>query len=338
MTIKDIARDCGVSVSTVSRVLNNRPDVSEAVRSKVLAVVKQHNYIPNDSARDLVRSQSDNIGVVTRGMGNPFFSDMLKTISREIDAAGSTMVLRQIDSDADEIKAGAILEREKKLRGLLFLGGRYDYTPSELTLIGVPYVCCSYSNRFGTLRNEDFASVGIDDHQTAYDAVQTLLQLGHRRIAALVPSCTDRSVSQLRYNGYRQALQDSGIPFDPALLAQTDGRFDMGSAYSGMSALLESNADFSAVFTVSDTMAIAAIKALHDHGRRVPEDCSIIAIDGLNLSEYITPTLTTMVQPAEEMGRESVRILMDMLHNGAAPRHLVLQAQLRRGASIRRFE
>ncbi len=137
--------------------LNNRPDVSEAVRRRVLTVVEAESYIPNNSARDLVSRQSDAIGVVVRGMCNLFFSDMLKTVSSEIDRSGYNMVLRFIDSDADEIKAGAILEREKKLRALLFLGGRYDYTPAELSLIGVPYVCCSYSNCFsGTLREETF--------------------------------------------------------------------------------------------------------------------------------------------------------------------------------------
>ena len=208
MTIKDIARTCGVSVSTVSRVLNNRPDVSEAVRRRVLDMVEQQGYIPNNSARDLARSQSDAIGVVVRGTGNPFFSDMLKVVSREIDRWGCTMVLRQIGSDDDEVKAGAILEREKKLRGLVFLGGRFDYTPAELSLIGVPYVCCSYTNRFGTLSERDYASVSIDDYQTAYRAVEALVELGHRRIAAVVPSCADRSISQLRYEGYRAALAD----------------------------------------------------------------------------------------------------------------------------------
>lgn len=335
MTIRDIARECGVSVSTVSRVLNNRPDVSEAVRRQVLSVVERQGYIPNNSARDLVRSQSDAIGVVVRGTGNLFFSDMLKTVSREIDAAGCTMVLRQIDSDADEVKEGAILEREKKLRGLIFLGGRFDYTPAELALIGVPYVCCSYTNRFGSLREEDYASVSIDDHQTAYRAVEVLLQLGHRRIAALIPSTSDRSISQLRCNGYLAALRDSGTAFDQALLAETGGSFEMEDAYRAVARLVESGKDFTALFTISDTMAMAAVKALTDHGRRVPEDCSVIAIDGLRLSEYTVPTLTTMVQPAEEMGRQAVQILLDMLQGGSRQRHVRLEATLRQGGSVR---
>ena len=172
MTIKDIASACGVSVSTVSRVLNNRPDVSEEVRQRVLAAVEAKGYIPNNSARDLVRSRSDAIGVIVRGTGNLFFSEMLKTISREIEKRGYTMVLQFIDSAADEVKAGAILEREKKLRGLIFLGGRFDYTPAELALVGVPYVCCSYTNCFGSLREEDYSSVSIDDFRTADTAVE----------------------------------------------------------------------------------------------------------------------------------------------------------------------
>ena len=316
MTIKDIARACGVSVSTVSRVLNNRPDVSDDVRGKVLRAVEDSGYIPNNSARDLVRSRSDAIGVIVRGMGNLFFADMLKTVSREIETSGYTMVLHFIDSDADEVKAGAILEREKKLRGLIFLGGRFDYTPAELALVGVPYVCCSFTNCFGSLKEEDYASVSIDDYMTAYKAVEKLIELGHRRIAAVVPSCSDRSISELRYNGYLAALREPGIDFDSRLL-------------------VESGADFTALFALSDTTAIAAMKALEDHGVRIPEDVSVIGIDGLSVSEYVSPTLTTMIQPAEEMGRESVRILLDMLEGREKPRHLLLPARLRQGASVR---
>ena len=336
MTIKDIASACGVSVSTVSRVLNNRPDVSEEVRQRVLAAVEAKGYIPNNSARDLVRSRSDAIGVIVRGTGNLFFAEMLKTVSREIESKGYTMVLQFIDSAADEVKAGAILEREKKLRGLIFLGGRFDYTPAELALVGVPYVCCSYTNCFGSLREEDYSSVSIDDFRTAYTAVEELIKLGHRRIATLVPGCSDRSISELRYNGYRAALRDNGIDFDPALLVETGG-FEMPETYEGMSALIEKGVDFSAAFTLSDTTALAAIKALNDHGRKVPEDCSVIAIDGLRVSEYVNPTLTTMVQPAEDMGKQSVQILTDVLEKGAPARHLRLEARLRPGASVKQF-
>lgn len=333
MTIKDIARECGVGISTVSRVLNNRPDVSEEVRKKVLAAVEANGYIPNNSARDLVRSRSDAIGVLVRGTGNLFFSDMLKTISAEIDRYGYDMVLRFLRTDDDEVKAGAILEREKKLRGLLFLGGRFNYTPAEMSLIGVPYVCCSYTNSFGTLRESDFSSVSIDDFKTAYEAVSFLISAGHRRIAAFFDACNDHSISELRYDGYCAALEENGISVDPALVVQTGG-FEMEDGYNGMKKLIESGAEFTAAFVVSDMMAIAAVKALRDCGKRVPEDCSVIAIDGLKLSEFISPTLTAMVQPGAEIAQESVRILMDMVENGSEGVHLRPQAYLRTGGSV----
>lgn len=337
MTIKDIAKACGVSVSTVSRALNNRPDVSDEVRRAVLSAVERMGYIPNDSARNLVRSQSDTIGVVVRGTGNLFFADMIKTVAAEIERRGYTMVLHQISSDADEIKAGAVLEREKKLKGLIFLGGRFDYTPSELAVIGVPYVCCSYTNYFGSLGEGDYSSVSIDDYMTAYQATERLISLGHRRIAALVPSRNDRSISELRYKGFVAALTDHGIALDPQLVVETGGCFEMPETYEGMCRLIDRKAPFTAVFTLSDTTAIAAIKALHDRGLQVPEDVSVIAIDGLCVSSFITPTLTTMVQPGEEMARESVRILLGILEDGAATEHIRLEASLRSGASVRQI-
>ena len=337
MTIKDIARACGVGVSTVSRVLNNRPDVSDDVRQRVLSFVESCGYVPNNSARDLSRSRTDAIGVVVRGTGNLFFAEMLKTISSLIDKSGHTMVLHFIDSDADEVKAGAILEREKKLRGLIFLGGRYDYTPAELSLIGVPYVCCTYTNRFGSLREDDYASVSIDDFAAGYSAVEHLISLGHRRIAALVPSLSDSSVSELRYCGYCAALKDSGIEQNSALIAESGGCFEMPEAYEGMKALLAGTEEFSAVFAASDTVAIGAMKAIEDAGLRIPEDISVIGIDGLVVSAYSNPTLTTLVQPAEEMGRKSVEMLLALMEGRRVERQCLVETTLRSGSSVRRL-
>ena len=334
MTIKDIAKACGVGVSTVSRVLNGRPDVSAEVRERVLNMVEATGYIPNNSARDLGRSQSDAIGVVVRGTGNLFFAEVLKTVALEIDRRGYTMVPRFIGEDDDEVKAGAILEREKKLQGLIFLGGRFDYTPAELSLVGVPYVCCSFTNSFGSLAEEEYSSVCIDDFHTAYRAVEKLIEHGHRRIAALVPSCSDHSISELRYEGYKAALRDHGIPLDETLVMECGGCFTMPEAYEGMEKLLARGALFTAVFVLSDTTALAAIKALEDRGRRVPEDASVIAIDGLEISSYTIPTLSTMVQPAEEMGRESVKLLLEVM-DGGPHRHIRLEPVFRAGASLR---
>ena len=135
MTIRDIAQRCGVSVSTVSRVLNSHPDVSEAVRERVLEAVREAHYVPNNSARDLVRPQSDGIGLVVRGIGNLFFSPVIHAVEQAVDAAGYTLVLHQIRSGEDELQAAASLARSKRLRGLVLLGGCFDYTPEDTAAI-----------------------------------------------------------------------------------------------------------------------------------------------------------------------------------------------------------
>ena len=334
MTIKDIARQCGVSVSTVSRVLNDRPDVSPAVRAAVLEAVRSSNYVPNNSARDLVRVNSDAVGLVVRGVSNPFFADIIKAIEREIDAAGCTMVMQQIDIGEDEVARGAAMEREKKLRGLIFLGGRSDCAPEDMGTITVPFVCCSFTNSFGTLSKSEYSSVSIEDFETARRAVRELHRLGHRRIAALVSETDDRSISELRYHGYTTALREFGLEPEPELVACA-GSFGMRDAYEATLRLVDSGAEFTALFAISDMMAIAAIKALEDRGKSVPGDCSVLAIDGLELSEYIRPTLTTLCQPGERMGAESVRILMDMIEGRGGNRQIVLEPELRPGGSVR---
>ena len=334
MTIKDIARQCGVSVSTVSRVLYDRPDVSPAVRAAVLEALRSRNYVPNNSARDLVRVNSDAGGRVVRGVSNPFYADIIKAIEREIDAAGYTMGMQQIGIAEDEIARGAMMEREKKLRGLIFLGGRSDSAPEDKGTITVPFVCCSFTNSFGTLSRGEYSSVSIEDVGAARRAVRELHRLGHRRIAALVSETDDRSISEQRYHGYTTALREVGLEPEPELVACA-GSFGMHDAYAATQRLLDSCAVFSAFFAISDLMAFAAIKGLDDRGKRVPGDCSVLAIDGLELSEYIRPTLTTLCQPGERMGAESVRILMDMIEGRGGSRQIMLEPELRPGGSVR---
>lgn len=333
MTIKDVAGRCGVSVSTVSRVLNNHPDVSDAIREKVMAVVRELHYVPNNSARDLVKPKSDAIGLVVRGVGNPFFTGVIRAIERTITEAGYTMVLHQIQSGEDELREGAELARSKRLQGLILLGGCFDYKPEQTASLGIPFVCCSFTNSFGTLRKDQFSSVSINDQKEAYRAVRMLTERGHKKIAVLLDSIRDHSISQLRYMGYCQALEESGISLDSDLIEETV-TYEMADGYAGMERLLERRDDFTSVFVISDAMAVAAMKALHDHGKRIPEDCSVVAIDGIDMSAYVIPTLTTLVQPQKEMGESAVRILVDMVEGRAGNRHILLETTPRMGGSV----
>ncbi len=332
MTIKDIAKLCGVSISTVSRVLNDRPDVSEENRRRIMAVIQSSNYIPNNSARDLVKTKADAIGLVVRGVSNPFYTDIIQAIESAITAAGYTMVMQQIGSSDDEVKCGAMMERDKRLQGLIFLGGRYDYTPGELAVLNVPFVCCSYTNSYGTLPEDAYSSVSIADQEEAFRAVEELYRLGHRRIAALVSRTDDRSVSQLRYQGYVRALEAHGLPLDPELVITTES-FDIGPAYEAVARRLGEGASFTALFAIADHMAMGAMRALREAGLRVPEDCSVMAIDGLEVTEYIHPALTTLCQPMAELGRRSVELLLQRMQGEPHCRQ-TLPTVLRRGASV----
>ena len=336
MTIKDIARISGVSITTVSRVLNNRPDVSDESRRRVLDVIESNNYIPNNSARDLVKTRSDAIGLMVRGVSNPFYTDIIRAAEAAITTRGYTMVMQQIGSNEDELKRAAIMEREKRLRGIILLGGRFDYTSADLALLNIPFVCCSFANHYGTLDPADYSSVSIPDKETAYQAVRYLIDNGHRRIAALITNPGDRSISQLRYEGYVQALREAGLSLDPSLVICTD-TFNIQGAYCAMNGALDAGTAFTAVFAISDNMAIGAMRALREHGCSIPDNCSVIAIDGIEVSDYIDPPLTTLCQPMEDMGRHSVEILLDMVEKRSGNRHETLSTVLRPGASVKKL-
>lgn len=333
MTIKDIARKAGVSVSTVSRALNGHPDVSESLRKKILEIVRTEHFVPNSSARDLVLQDSAAVGLVVRGVGNPFFSELIPLFEQAIVRSGYTPVVTHIYSDADELRTGAALARSKKLRGLIFLGGRFDYTEEDTAVLGVPFVCCTYTNGFGTLPEDTYSSVSIDDEKTAALAMSTLIEQGHRRIAVVLDAMHDHSVSEIRYRGCLAALKEAGIEPDPALIVETNA-FTMPEAYRGVQRLIASGTKFSALFSISDSMAVAAIRALTDAGRRVPEDCSVIAIDGIPFTEYTVPVLTTLVQPFRALAEQSVSTLLGVIEGRGKHRHILLETGLRTGASL----
>ena len=333
MTIKDIAKISGVSVSTVSRVLNNHPDVSKDVRRKVMAVVEEYNYIPNNSARALGQSKSDNIGLIVRGISNPFYTAIIHEIEQDIEKAGYTLVMQQIGSSDDELLAGAMMERDKRLRGLIFLGGRLDATKDQIAGIGVPFVNCSSNNAYGTLDADSYSSVSIDDTQTAYEAVKELYKEGHRRIAVLLARPDDGSVSQIRYEGYVKALTEAGMAPDEDLIISVDS-YNIADAYHGTKKWLEKGIAFDAIFAIADNLAMGAMRALREKSIDVPKQCSIVAIDGIEVSEYMAPALSTYCQPMEELGRTSVELLINLIEKKGKHRQIILPTIFREGGTI----
>ncbi len=332
MTIKDVARHCGVSVSTVSRVLNDKPDVSNSVRAAVMKAVQELNYVPNNSARELVMPAADTVGLVIRGDSSQFYREIVVAIESRLKSAGYTMVVENVRHGDSELWAGASLARSKRLRGIIFLGGRFDYEAEDIEKLSVPFVCCTYTNIFGRLPAESYSSVTIDDLKTGYDASMELIRHGHRRIAIVLSTVDDRSISELRYMGYRKALWENGIEFDPSLVFEA-GEYSMAAARKVVAKAIEDGVDFSAVFAVSDNLAIAVIKALSEGGRRVPEDCSVMGVDGIEMARYTIPGLCSLAQPTKALGEHSARVLINMIE-GREAEHIVLEADLLVGNSI----
>lgn len=336
-TIKDIASYCNVAVSTVSRVLNDHPDASPDTRTKVLEAARNLRYVPNNSARDLALQQTDSIGLVVRGAENPFFTPIISAIEANCEAKGYTMVLHQIPVSADEVAGGARLVQAKRLKGLILLGGRHDYTLEDAEAFGAPFVCCTYANFFGKLGSEDFSSVAIDDKAEAYRATKILIDNGHTKIAILLDSTHDHSVSECRYRGYCESLAAAGIPFDEGLVCET-ADFTMGAAYERAKRLLAERPDVTAIFAVADIMAIAAMKAISDAGLSIPDDISVISIDGIESSLYTTPTLTALTQPQALMGQKAVDILVEVLDGAVPSSHVKLETTLRPGGTVGRVQ
>ena len=335
VTIKDIAKQCNVAVSTVSRVLNHHPNVSERTRQKVEEACASLHYVPNTSARNLVLTSSNTIALVLRGFNNPFFGPIIRSIEQEIASSGYSLELHQISDEGDELLAGEMVCASRHLKGVLFLGGHLNYSPKDLENLSVPFVLCTYSNTLGTLDPASYSSVSIDDHATAMRATELLIESGHRRIAFLCDETQDGSISELRFRGYRDALQKHGLPLDESLIICTNTFTDLSTMYEAVMKRLSEGISFTGLFAISDMMALSAIRALTDSGLRVPEDCSVVGIDGLDLTAYTLPRLTTMVQPVEEMGKACADLIISLIEGTGENRQIIFEPVLRTGSSLR---
>ena len=212
MNIKDIAKLAGVGVSTVSRVLNNHPDVKQSTREKVLEVIKESNYIPNNSARILKQINTKNIGVLVKGVFNPFFSEIVNNIGSAISKSEYTMVLQQNDftfgDDFDTLQA---FIKEKRLQGVICLGLNFEtITKENVNSLDVPVVLTSGS--YGEF-TEGYSTVGINNVKAAYEATKYLIELGHKKIAVMIGEENDIGISWTRLKGYKKAMAEYNIPF-----------------------------------------------------------------------------------------------------------------------------
>lgn len=323
-TIKDIARKAGVSVTTVSRVLNKRPDVNQATREKVEKVMAECHFTGNANARGLKQADGTIVAVILRGRENPFLNALAEAVLRYANGLDASFLVEYVDEKADEFQTAVRLSHEKRVSGCIFLGGRIDERAHVLQHIDMPMVFATISA--GQAELPRAGSVYIDNRTMGRKAMQTLLDAGHTRIAVFGGDRQGDDGFGQRFKGAMDAMQAAGVAFDEERYVDT--RFSLKGAYDTARGFFAMKPDTTAVFAMSDTVAMGVIRALQDIGRRVPEDVSVVGYDGIEMGKYFIPRLTTVAQPIDEIARESVTMLMGMLDQNEPPRHITVDAEL----------
>lgn len=316
MTIKDLSAQTGYSVGTVSRVLNNQPNVSEKARAAILEAARKSGFQLNANAKQLKQSHSNAVLVVVKGTSNELFSSLVEAIQPLMSETGRTLVVDYMDEDGNEVLRALQLCLEKKPLGILFLGGNREHFLADFHKITVP--CVLVTNDASGLSFPNLSSVSSDNCQAARIAIDQLVALGHRRFAVIGGDRESSDTTKLRYQGCLEAFHAHGIPFDGELDYEAV-RFSFEDGYRAAKNLLARGRTFTAIFAMADIMAIGAIRALRDAGLRVPEDVSVMGFDGLIIGQYTVPSLSTIRQSIPELAEHSIRILLENIESPRTP-------------------
>ena len=334
MTIKDIAREAGYAVGTVSRVINNNPNVSPAARARIRAVIEKYNFRPNTNAKHLKQQASQGIAMIVKGTHNMLFALVLEKLQAQCGAAGYNSMVYYIDEQDNEVDRARQICREHKPHGVIFLGSDRNHFGPDLEELGVP--CLLMTNSAAGEAIENLSSVSVDDAAAAARMVAYLLDHGHRRIAFIGGDLVSSQPSSARLSGCIGELSRHGMALN--LAAQyVPARYTLPGGYAAMEQLLQTVPGLTAVFAFSDIMAIGAIRALRDHGLRVPEDVSVCGFDGIELAAYLAPRLTTIRQPADRMASRGVTMLVHCIEQHSGTVHELVPYELLEGESVLRL-
>lgn len=314
-SIKDIARRAGVSITTVSRVINNSSHpISEATRSRVLAAAEELSYRPSVLARALVSQRTRIIGVIVGDSSDPYFSTIVRGIEQTARAHDYMVIICNSDRDLDIERSYLKVLRDYRVAGALFAGGSREDAILRQEI----------KAEYGALETSGAALVALNPHvfvkteiiinnqAAAHEMTEYLLGLGHRRIA-YVDGPPGLTTSTLRLSGYRQAIEAAGLPFDPLLV--WPGTFDFESGITVSDRYLASRDKPTAIFASNDQTAIGTIAGLTQAGVHVPGDVSVAGFDDIQAARYATPSLTTIRVPMHQLGVEGMKKLLSLLES-----------------------
>lgn len=331
-TIRDVAQRAGVGVATVSRVLNGTGYVKAETRERVLEAAAALGYVPSQLARGLVRHLSDTVGLVIPDITNPFFPLITRGVEDAASEAGYTVFLCNTDNDP-ALEAHDVQKlRERRVDGIIFVGTtERRESVDRLLADGIPVVVMDRQ-----LGHADVDTVLVDNRWGALAACRHLIELGHRRIAHAAGHQSTRT-GQDRHEGYREALEEAGIAYDPAAVVWGDFTYESGFRVGQV--LLGRYPRPTAIFAGNDLIALGVIRAAEEAGIAVPDDLSVVGFDDIQMSAVVRPGLTTVRQPAREMGRLAMAMLLERISGKAAGpgrRHVSQPELIVRGTTRRR--
>lgn len=322
VTMKDIAKIAQVSVNTVSRALNDKPDISKATKERIREVAKQLNYKRNVLAKNLRTSKTEIIGVVVSDNSNPFFARVLKGIEDTTNERGYQIILCNTEERYEKEEKSVHLLLELRVAGLLITPTQANTEHIiELKRLGVPFVLLSR-------KMEDMITnyVICDDALGAYLATNHIVKQGHKRIAYLGGSA-EISDAKERLRGYRQALLENNIEPDPLLIKA--GCMNPETGYRAMKEILAGQQCPTAVFCFSDYVAIGAIKAIEEKRYRIPADVAVVGYDDIEFAPYLRVPLTTIRNPQYSIGVEAAKLLIGIIEDDISqPHQVVLKPEL----------
>jgi LacI family transcriptional regulator len=325
LTLEEIARLSGVSRSTVSRVINQQPNVSQDVRQRVQAVIEDTGYQPNLAAQTLVSKRSWMIGLVLPRSVSSFFTDpyfprLLQGIAQGCNQHDYTLGLFLVGTKEDEEKILPRVSRKGMLDGVLIQSGQIgDQLIDRLVNLNLPVVVVG-----SPLHSPDVSFIDVDNVSGAYNAVSHLIRLGYQHIGT-VTGLPGSAATDDRVAGYKRALIERGRNPVDSLIAEGD--FTEAGGYYAMQQLLPAKPD--AVFAASDLMAIGAMRAVREAGLNIPQDVAFVGFDDVSVATYANPQLTTIRQPIARFGINAVEILIDLIENGIKPaRRIIMDTEL----------
>lgn len=330
-TIKDVAKKAGVSVATVSRIINGLDGYSEETRSIVMNAIDELGYRRNAIAAHLKIKKTRTIGVLMPKIDTGFYTEILNGIEDSAHKNNYSVIVCNTGSSGARTTEYLNVLCERQVDGIIACSispkENFDKKIFETHIPSVLVSTLSYKYPLPYVR--------VDDYQASYAAVSYLIEKGHKNVAMLAGPLDDPVAGVQRINGYKQALLDNGLNVDEKIIKYSDFNFEVGKA--SMKELIKEKDKFTAIFAVCDTLAVAALSVAHENGINVPDDISIIGYDNTKEAAMCVPPLTTLAQPLSEMGERAFNMIVKKINSGDQVESIIMPYKIMERATVKKI-